>query len=232
MSEEIDNLKSQIEELENKIAKAAQSTNAGFKRKKTRSMKRDVVKAIEKLKESEKSFESIESRIIPKNNNSKRSSSKRIENKIAELNKKIRRAKNKKNKERLIAKRNSLKIELSWGPKELEGAFGGAYRRYRIDGIERMDVDTYFARTRKFLIDILYKETMNRAVRSQATTWIRFVRDEVEQVSLAFNSRMMTVYSLNDKNETVTAMIEHMAQQIENPALRNSKFLCKFCSKK
>ena len=128
LSKEIDNLKSQIEELENKIAKAAQSTNAGFKRKKIRSMKRDVVKAIEKLKESEKSFESIESRIIPKNNNSKRSSSKRIENKIAELNKKIRRTKNKKNKERLIAKRNSLKIKLSWGPKELEGAFGGAYR--------------------------------------------------------------------------------------------------------
>ena len=136
MSKEIDNLKSQIEGLENKIAKAVQSTNAGFKRKKIRSMKRDVVKAIEKLKESEKSFESIESRIIPKNDNSKRSSSKRIENKIAELNKKIRRAKNKKNKECLIAKRNSLKIELSWGPKELEGAFGGAYRRYRIDGIE------------------------------------------------------------------------------------------------
>ena len=36
---------------------------------------------------------------------------------------------------------------------------------------------------------------------------------------------MMTVYSLNDKNEIVTAMIEHMAQQIENPALRNSKFV-------
>ena len=225
MSKEIDNLKSQIEGLENKIAKAAQSTNAWFKRKKIRSMKRDVVKAIEKLKVSEKSFESIESRIIPKNNNSKRSSSKRIENKIAELNKKIRRAKNKKNKERLIAKRNSLKIELSWGPKELEGAFSGAYRRYRIDGIERMDVETYFARTRKFLIDLLDKETMNRAVRSQATTWIRFVRDEVEQVSLAFNSRMMTVYNLNDKSEIVPAMIEHMAQQIENPALRNSKFV-------
>ena len=137
--------------------------------------------------------------------------------------------KNKKNKERLIAKRNSLKIELSWGPKELEGAFGGAYRRYRIDGIEGkghiLDVETYFARTRKFLIDLLNKETTNRAVRSQATTWIRFVRDEVEQVSLAFNSRMMTVYSLNDKSEIVTVMIEHMAQQIENPALRNSKFV-------
>ena len=36
---------------------------------------------------------------------------------------------------------------------------------------------------------------------------------------------MMTVYGLNDKNEIVTAMIEHMAQQIENPALRNSKFI-------
>ena len=66
---------------------------------------------------------------------------------------------------------------------------------------------------------------MNRAVRSQATTWIRFTRDEVEQVSLAFNSRMMTVYNLNDKSEIVTAMTEHMAQQIENPALRNSKFV-------
>ena len=214
--------------MENKIAKAAQSTNAGFKRKKIRSMKRDVVKAIEKLKESEKSFESVESR-IPKNNSSKRSSSKRIENKIVELNKKIRRAKNKKNKERLIAKRNLLKMELSWGPKELEGAFGGAYRRYRIDGIEEkghvLNVEMYFARTRKFLIDLLNKETTNRAARSQATTQIRFVRDEVEQVSLAFNSRMMTVYNLNDTSEIVTAMTEHMAQQIENPALRNSKFV-------
>ena len=119
MSKEINNLKSQIEGLKNKIIIAAQSTNARFKRKKIRSMKRDVIKAIEKLKESEKSFESIECR-IPKNNNS----NKQTENKIGELNKKIRRAKNKKNKERLIAKRNSL----SWGPKELEGAFGGAYR--------------------------------------------------------------------------------------------------------
>ena len=122
-----------------------------------------------------------------------------------------------------------LKIELSWGPKELEGAFSGAYRRYRIDGIEGkgyiLDVDTYFARTRKFLIDLLNKETTNRAVRSQATIWIRFTRDGVEMVNLAFNSRMMTVYNLNDKNEIVTAMIEHMGQQIENRALRNSKFV-------
>ena len=89
-----------------------------------------------------------------------------------------------------------------------------------------MDVDTYFifARTRKFLIDLLNKETTNRALRSRATIWIKFTRDGVEMVNLAFNSRMMTVYNLNDNNEIVTVMIEHMAQQIKNPALRNSKF--------
>ena len=129
-------------------------------------MKREFGRIIEKLKESEKSLESIESR-IPKNSTKQHPTNinKRIVNKIAELNKKIRRAKNKRNKERLIAKRNS--------------SIGGAYRRYRIDGIEGMDVDNFFARTRKFLTDLLSRETINRAVRSQATTWIRFTKDEV-----------------------------------------------------
>ena len=58
----------------------------------------------------------------------------------------------------------------------------------------------------------------DRAVRSQATTWIRFVKDGVEQVNLAFNSRMLAVYNLSDMDETVSAIIEHMKQQIENPA--------------
>ena len=35
----------------------------------------------------------------------------------------------------------------------------------------------------------------------------------------------MTVYDLNDKGGIVNAMLKHMAQQIENPALRNSKFV-------
>ena len=29
----------------------------------------------------------------------------------------------------LIAKREALKAELNWGPRLLEGAFGGAYRK-------------------------------------------------------------------------------------------------------
>ena len=112
-------------------------------------------------------------------------------------------------------------MDLNWGPKQLDGAFGGAYRCYWIDGIDGMDVDTFSARSRKFLIELLSRETINRAVRSQATTWIRFVKDAVEQVELAFNSRMLAVYNLSDMDEIVSAMIEHMKQQIENSALRD-----------
>ena len=100
-----------------------------------------------------------------------------IEAKIDELNKKIRRAKNRRNKERLIAKRNSLRLDLNWGPKLLEGAFGDAKRRYRIDGIPGMDPDTFLNRIRRFLIDLLKKESRTGAVRSQTTTWIRFRKD-------------------------------------------------------
>ena len=39
---EISNLKSQMEELDNKITKASKSTNARFKRKKIRSKKREA----------------------------------------------------------------------------------------------------------------------------------------------------------------------------------------------
>ena len=228
---ENDNLKSQMEELEDKITKASKSANAGFKRKKIRSMKREADKIAEKLRESAQALKSLESRVPkdpisgaplklhPPNRN------KCIETKIAELNKKIRRAKNRRNKERLIAKRNSLRLDLNWGPGQLEGAFGDAYRHYRIDGIEGMDVDTFFSRTRKFLIDLLTRETRNRAVRSQATTWIRFVKDGIELVNLAFNSRMLAVYNLSDMNEIVSEMIKHMKQQIENPALKDSKFV-------
>ena len=112
-----------------------------------------------------------------------------------------------------------------WGPRQLDGAFGGAYRHYQIDGIEGMDVNTFFTRTRRFLIDLLSRETRNRAVRSQATTWIRFVKDGIESVELAFNSRMLAVYNLSNMGEIASAMIEHMQQQIKNPALRDSKFV-------
>ena len=220
LEKENDNLKSQMKALENKITKASKSTNARFKRKKIRSMKREADKITEKLRESKKTLKLLEPR-VPKAQSGAplklhpRNRNKCIEAKIAEINKKIRRAKDRRNKEHLIAIRNSLRLDLNWGPRLLEGAFSGAYRCYRIDGIEGMDVDTFFARSRKFLMDLLGRETINRAARSQATTWIRFVKDEVEQVELAFNSRVLAVYNLSDMDEMVSAMIEHMKQKLK-----------------
>ena len=136
-----DNLKSQMEVLEDKITKASESTNARFKRKKIRSMKREAHKIAEKLRESEKALKLLEPRVSkelisgaplklhPLNRN------KCIEAKIAEINKKIRRAMNRRNKEHLIAKRNSLRLDLNWGPKQLDGAFSGPYRHYQLDRI-------------------------------------------------------------------------------------------------
>ena len=68
-------------------------------------------------------------------------------------------------------------------------------------------------------MDLLSRETTSRAVCSQATTWIRFVKDGIESVELAFNSRMLAVYNFSDMGEIVSEMIEHRQQQIENPAL-------------
>ena len=230
LEKENSNLKSQMEALEDKITKASKSTNAGFKRKKIRSMKREADKIAEKLRESEVALKLLEPR-VPKDPISgaplKRhppSRNKCIETKIAELNKKIRRAKNRRNKERLIVKRNSLRLDLNWGPRQLDGAFSSAYRRYRIDGIPGMDPDTFLNIIRRFLIDLLKKESRTGAVRSQTTTWIRFRKDR-ELVELAFNSRMMNVYNLSDMDEIVNEMIAHMKEQIENPGLLNSRFI-------
>ena len=93
-----------MEALEDKITKASKSTNAGFKRKKIRSMKREADKIAEKLRESEKALKLLEPR-VPKDPISGAplkqhppSRPKRIEVKIAELNKKICKAKNGRSK--------------------------------------------------------------------------------------------------------------------------------------
>ena len=54
---EIDDLKSQMDNIEDKIAKASSSTSARFKRKKIRSMKREDTKIAEKIKEQTEKLE-------------------------------------------------------------------------------------------------------------------------------------------------------------------------------
>ena len=60
---EISNLKSQMDTLKDKITRASKSTNAGFKRKKIRSMKREADKINEKLAASEAKLELIKPRV-------------------------------------------------------------------------------------------------------------------------------------------------------------------------
>ena len=52
-----------------------------------------------------------------------------------------------KTKNRLISKREALKVQLNDStPKLIEGAFGGNYSKYRIEGIEGIYVPTFSQR--------------------------------------------------------------------------------------
>ena len=114
-------------------------------------------------------------------------------------------------------------------PIELEQAFRGAYRSYRVNGKPKMDVDTFFNRIRKELIGLIKQELKTQtSARIQTTAWIRFIRDDKEdqeRVELAFNSLMMSVYRGSEPDQIVDGMIANMKFQMENPALLNSRFI-------
>ena len=132
-----------------------------------------------------------------------------------------------------------IKESKPFKPTELEQAFGGAYRSYRVNGRPKIDVDTFFNRIRKELIGLIKRELKIRtSARIQTTAWIRFIRDEPpggpgeahdeegqERVELAFNSIMTSVYRGSETDQIVDGMIDNMKFQIENPALLNSRFV-------
>ena len=47
-------------------------------------------------------------------------------------------------------------------PIELEEAFGGTYKSYRVNGKPKMDVDTFFNRIGKRLIELIERELKTR----------------------------------------------------------------------
>ena len=51
-----------------------------------------------------------------------------------------------------------IKVPKPLKPIELEQAFGGAYRSYRINGRPKIDVDTFFNRIGKTLIELIEGE--------------------------------------------------------------------------
>ena len=55
-----------------------------------------------------------------------------------------------------------IKGPKSFKPIELEQAFGGAYRSYRINGRPKIDVDTFFNRIGKRLIELIKRELKTR----------------------------------------------------------------------
>ena len=114
-------------------------------------------------------------------------------------------------------------------PIELEQAFGGAYKSYRINGRPKIDVDTFFSRIGKGLNELIKRELKTRtSARIQTTVWIRFVRDDEEgqeKVELTFNSLMTSVYRGSEMDQIVDGMTTNMKFQIENPALLNSRFV-------
>ena len=120
-----------------------------------------------------------------------------------------------------------IKEPKTFKPIELEQAFGGSYRSYRVNGKPKMDVDTFFNRIRKELIELIKRELKTRtSARIQMTAWIRFVRDDEEgqeRVELAFNSLMTSVYRGSKPDHIVDGMTANMKFQIENPTLLNSR---------
>ena len=76
-----------------------------------------------------------------------------------------------------IGNETRIKEPKLFKPIELEQAFRGAYRSHRINGRPKMDVDTFFNRIRKELIELIKRELKTRtSARIQTTAWIRFIR--------------------------------------------------------
>ena len=86
-----------------------------------------------------------------------------------------------------------------------------------------MDVPTFFSKIRALIGNVLRKETSKRSICAQTTTWLRFEKVG-DYVNKAFNSIMTPVYMLSDIDSIVQGMINHMAKQVDNPKLRDSKF--------
>ena len=92
-----------------------------------------------------------------------------------------------------------------------------------------IDVDMFFNRIRKELIELIKRELKTQtSARIQTTVWIKFVCDDEEgqeRVELAFNSFMTSVYQGSGMDKIVDGMSTNMKFQIENPALLNSRFV-------
>ena len=112
--------------MSKRLDKLKNNKNSKYKKEKVRIISRELSKLTSKLDELKGVINEMDSR---RNNDQRGSINERIKN----LNRRIRRAKNKRNKDRLIQERERLKSSESneWSLRELHGALGGAYRRWK-----------------------------------------------------------------------------------------------------
>ena len=87
-----------------------------------------------------------------------------------------------------------------------------------------MDVPTFFSKIKASIGNVLRKETSQRAIRCQTTSWLRFEKGD-DYVNKAFNSRMTPVYMHSEMDTIVQEMVNYMEKQVDNPKLRASKFV-------
>ena len=90
-----------------------------------------------------------------------------------------------------------------------------------------MDPGTFLDKVKKFLVKLMLGVTRATAVQLQSTIWIRFTENGVKIVDLAFNSRMLSIYNKSNMDGIAGQIVTHMLNQIENPALVNSRFVFK-----
>ena len=126
-------------------------------------------------------------------------------------------------------KETRIKEPKPFKPTELSKLFEDLTGPIMVNEKPKMDVDTFFNRIRKELIELIERELKTRSsARIQTTAWIRFIRDDEEgqeRVELAFNSLMTSVHRGSEMDQIVDGMTANMKFQIENPALLNSRFV-------
>ena len=100
-----------------------------------------------------------------------------MKKKLADLNRKIRHSK--KKRDGLIGKRNSLRkaiedIKTGIKPPQVkepewkfrERAFNGGYRSFRVNGRPKMDAETFFSQIRGKIIELIAREVREKFSKS------------------------------------------------------------------
>lgn len=116
-------------------------------------------------------------------------------------------------------------------------AFDNTFRRYRINGVsesstleEKSNENAFFNKIRKNLVDLI-KTTLEElpSVKIQTATWIKFTKENddnsITEVDKVFNSNMEVVHQETDLHEVLDVMFTKMKEQIDNPKLKDSKFV-------